>query len=402
MSKLTIKALVFAGVVLWCGAPPGAAQSSEAERIYARAVQSHQAGDIEGAIREYRAFLLLYPKVVEARSNLGVAYARLGRYEEAIEQYKEALALDSSNTPVRFNLALAYYKATLYEEAAAEFTKVRAADLANKNALLLLADCHLQLGERKTVIELLSPISAAEPSDMTIAYILGTAYIEEKQTDKGQVLIDRILRNGDSAEARLLMGSAQLMIHDYPGAVKEFERAIALNPKLPTAHSLYGQTLLGAGNRDAAMKAFQSELEINPYDFRANLYIGMLLNEDQKYEQALKYMQKALALRPRELNVSYYIATIAIALGKMADAQGLLEQIVKQAPDFVEAHVKLATVYYRLKRKEDGDRERAVILKLNAERQEKAPGAKEGLGPAYRGEQPDAQPVKKPEARPQQ
>lgn len=401
MSKRIIRASLLAGVLLLCVPGADGAQANEAERIYAHAVQLHQAGDIEGAIREYQAFLLLYPKVLEARSNLGAAYARLGRYEEAIEEYKQGLALDPRNTPVRFNLALAYYKAALYSEAAAEFERVRAADPANKNALLLLADCRLQMGEAPKVIELLAPRAAAEPNDLTLAYLLGMAYIQEKQTEKGQVLIDRILRNGDSAEAHLLMGSAQLMIHDYPGAVKEFERALALNAKLPTAHALYGQALLSSGDRDAATKAFQAELGINPTDFRANLYTGMLLNEDQKYEEALKYMQKALSVRPRELNVSYYIATIDIALGKVAEAGRLLEEVVKQAPDFVEAHVKLATVYYRLKRKEDGDRERAIILKLNAERQEKAPGAKEGLGPAYRGEQPGTQSAKKPEIKPQ-
>src|SRR2546423_3520505 len=60
MSKLTIRLFVFAGLLLLCAAPLGAAQSSDAERLYARAVELQQAGDIEGAIREYRAFLLLY------------------------------------------------------------------------------------------------------------------------------------------------------------------------------------------------------------------------------------------------------------------------------------------------------------------------------------------------------
>ena len=52
-----------------------------------------------------------------------------------------------------------------------------------------------------------------------------------------------------------------------------------------------------------------------------------------------------------------------------------LETIVKEAPTFLEAHVTLATVYYRLKRREDGDRERAIIETLNKEIQAKQPGA---------------------------
>jgi hypothetical protein len=42
---------------------------------------------------------------------------------------------------------------------------------------------------------------------------------------------------------------------------------------------------------------------------------------------------------------------------------------VKNAPNFTEAHVSLATVYYREKRKVDGDRERAIVDRLTAERQ---------------------------------
>ena len=45
-------------------------------------------------------------------------------------------------------------------------------------------------------------------------------------------------------------------------------------------------------------------------------------------------------------------------------------------PKYLEAQVLLATVYYRLQRREDGDRVRTVIERLNAERQAKQPGAK--------------------------
>jgi hypothetical protein len=49
----------------------------------------------------------------------------------------------------------------------------------------------------------------------------------------------------------------------------------------------------------------------------------------------------------------------------------MLEAIVKEAPSFLEAHVALATAYYRLQRKVDGDRERAIVEKLNQEKDAK-------------------------------
>jgi hypothetical protein len=57
---------------------------------------------------------------------------------------------------------------------------------------------------------------------------------------------------------------------------------------------------------------------------------------------------------------------VALHDGKLEDARRDLEAIIKESPAFTEAHVTLATVYYRLNRKLEGDRERATVQKLNA------------------------------------
>jgi tetratricopeptide (TPR) repeat protein len=402
MSKLKIGVLACAFLIsLGYGRAAAQAQPGEADRIFARAVQLHQSGDVEGAIREYQSLLSSNPNRVDALSNLGAAYARLGRYEDAIEQYKRALTGDDRNVTIRFNLALAYYKAAYFTEAASEFGRVIGAQPENKNAVFLLADCYLQLGEDRKVIELLSPREATYGNDRALTYLLGTALIHVNELEKGQLLIDRILRDGNSAEAKLLMGTAHMTAHDYPSAVKEFEGAIELDPKLPTAHSVYAKALLRMGEVEQAKKAFQHELEINPNDFDANLYLGLLLKQDEENEKALAHFEHARIIRPRDLNVRYFIGSLYVALGKTAEAQRILEQVVKEAPDFTEAHVSLATVYYRFKRKEEGDRERAIIQKLNAERQSQAPGAQNSLGPAYRGDNiPDLRASPKPENKP--
>ena len=88
-------------------------------------------------------------------------------------------------------------------------------------------------------------------------------------------------------------------------------------------------------------------------------------------------MERALRVRPGDPGVRYQMATLDLVNGNVEQACSQLEQLIKESPQFVEAHVSLATVYYRLKRKADGDRERATVLKLNAETQANQPGAKE-------------------------
>jgi hypothetical protein len=46
---------------------------------------------------------------------------------------------------------------------------------------------------------------------------------------------------------------------------------------------------------------------------------------------------------------------------ELDDARQLLEGVVADVPDYTEAHVMLATCYYRLKRSEDAERHRAIL-----------------------------------------
>jgi tetratricopeptide (TPR) repeat protein len=151
---------------------------------------------------------------------------------------------------------------------------------------------------------------------------------------------------------------------------------VELNPKLPDVYSYYGLSLLATGDMNGAAEAFRKELESNPNDFVSNLQLGVVLKQEQQYDQARSFFDRALRVRPRDPGVRYQIATLDLLTGSVEDARAKLEALTKETPHFVEAHVSLATVYYRLKRKADGDRERELVLKLNAESQAAQPGAK--------------------------
>jgi predicted Zn-dependent protease len=240
---------------------------------------------------------------------------------------------------------------------------------------MILADCQVRLGEYKRVIDLLTPYELAEPDNRTVAYLLGSAFIGDGQVDRGQTLIDRIFRGEDTAEARLLIGSILLLADKGQDAIKELERALELNPKLPGLRAWYGRTLMRMGDAEKAKAAFKGELADDPNNFDANLYTGVLLRRDRLHKESLTYLLNAIRLRPRDSYARYHLGALYAAVGKPNDARPLLEGVVKEFPDFVEARVVLASVYYRLNRKADGDRERAKILKLNADRQAKQPGA---------------------------
>jgi tetratricopeptide (TPR) repeat protein len=172
------------------------------------------------------------------------------------------------------------------------------------------------------------------------------------------------------------MGLAHLNKRDYPNAIAELARAIALNPALPSAQVLYGRALLGAGDRDHAMRVFRTALEQEPTNFDANLQLGTLYRIEQRFDDAMLYLRRAASVKPDDVGLRHSMAATQLGLGDVEKARELLEGVTKDAPGFVDAHVLLATAYYRLKRKDEGDRERAIIERLTAEKQASQPGAK--------------------------
>src|SRR5215203_5603709 len=201
-------------------AAPARAQSSppDADRLLARGIELHQAGDIIGAIDAYKAALDLAPNRSDARSNLGAAYVRLGQYDEAITQYEAALKSDPLNTPVRLNLALAYYKSARPNEAIPQLKRVISSDPEAKNAYLVLGDCYLQTGQEKELVSLLKPREQMFGGDLAFAYLLGTALLRMDDVVAGQEYVNRVFGAGESAEAHLLLGIAQFGQHDYRAA----------------------------------------------------------------------------------------------------------------------------------------------------------------------------------------
>jgi Flp pilus assembly protein TadD len=354
-----------------CGILSGQARDATLDK----ALAAHQAGNFDAAVAGYREYLAKHPNAFEIRSNLGAALSRLGLYADAAKEYQAALKVAPNNPNIALNLAIARYKDGDIAEAANELLRLRTATGGNRQVDLLLSDCWLQMGQNKKVIDLLGPLEKKTPDDVGLAYVLGTALIRDKRTVEGERILNRIFSKGETAEGWLLMGSAKLSLaavsDDFAGAVKDLSRAVELNPKLPTANALYGRALLGAGDAAGAVKAFRAELAVNPADFESLLNLAVLLKQGGESQEARKLLNSALRIRPGDGAVRYQLAVLDLEEGKTAEARSQLEGLVKESPDFVEGHVSLATVYYRLKMKAEGDRERAIVQKLNEAVQQK-------------------------------
>ena len=359
-------------VVLLIAAGAVCAQTSSPDQLFRDAVAAQQHGDDALAVRKYEELLKSYPDAVEVRANLGAALATLGRYDEAIEQYRAVLA-KKENAGLRMNLALAYYKKGALKEAVQQLELLRtgehAAQAGDTRVATLLADCYGRLGQDERVIAVLTPVEAAHPDDMAVAWLLGSAMIRAGHKREGLERVDRVARQSKNPEAYLLAGQTALKMNEFERARDYADAALRLNAALPGAETLRGTVLSYLGDTQGAAGALKKAVAANPNDFDALVALGAVLDTERDLDGSREQLQRALTLKPDSTLARYEWARLERAEGHIEEAARDMEKVVHDDPNWPQPHVELAALYFRLNRQADGERERATFDRLTAEQQ---------------------------------
>ena len=330
---------------------------------------AQQRGDFALAVRNYQQAVELQPQLFGAWANLGVALVRLGRFDEAISAYRSALKLDPANSPVRMNLALAFYKKGDPRQAAAEFDTLLKADSGNAQVATLLGDCYLRLGDTSRAIAVVAPVAEAHPEDLDLAYVLGSALIESGKQRDGLALVERVAVQRNAADAYALAGKTWLKLGEPDKALKDLEEAVRLNPGADGIYTLRGVAREGSFDNAGAEADLRKALDQNPNDLEAAVHLGAILYNRRDLPAAKTWLDRALQIDPSSLFARYELALWKSASGQVEGAVGDLETVVRRDPNWMQAHVQLAALYYRINRPQDGLRERQIVDRLSAEQQ---------------------------------
>jgi tetratricopeptide (TPR) repeat protein len=362
----------FAAILAFFFVAAVCAQEPHPEDLFRDAQLAQQAGNNELAIQKYRQLLTSHPEVVAARANLGAALAALGRYDEAVEQYNAALKLVPGNRELRMNRALAYYKAGRFSDAAEQLTSLHQSYPDDTRTATLLGDCLMRLGRLQDVIALLLPLESTHPHDLDLAWVLGSAMINADHPAEGLKRAQMVAEQRQSAEAYKLVAQAYLQLTSFAEAELAADEAIRLNPNLSGIYTLRGIIADYEDNLQAAVPAFQKAIAANRNDFQAQLYLGAIFYIQRKIDAAREHLDRAIALQPDSFLARYELARVEILQGQLDAAAKNLELAAQAAPEWLPPHIELAALYYRLRRPEDGAREKLIVERISErERQNK-------------------------------
>jgi serine/threonine protein kinase/Flp pilus assembly protein TadD len=158
---------------------------------------------------------------------------------------------------------------------------------------------------------------------------------EKQWEEKAFVEVEKALAlDKDSAVAhqalgRLLWTPANHFPHEK--AIKEYRRALTLDPSLGEAQNQLALVYNHIGAFDQALQELQNAVAANPTNNLVQFRIGETLLFQGKYEQALTALRKS----PREVNPPLVGSTIAMALlhlGRRDEAAAIVEEFFKDYP----------------------------------------------------------------------
>lgn len=345
-------------------APPD--QSSQAQQLVQSAANAQKSGDLKAAIDEFRKALALQPDLLDAQIGLGGALAAAGDFTDAIESDRHSLDAHPDNSALRMNLGLAYYRTGDMKGARREFETLHAANPADIRLAVQLGFTYNKLGREADTVALLMPLETGHESDADLEYALGYAMIETGNEVEGVRRVENVARARLTPDTWMLAGHARFERRQFHEALADAQQAIQANPAFPGAHTLAGQAQYAIGNIDAAVVEFEAALKQDASDFTANLYLGILRFDERDFDSARPLLELALSIHPQDPLTRLEVARLRNVQGNTQDALAILEGLERSDPNWLDPHVELAAVYYKLNRAQDGQRERETVQKLEA------------------------------------
>jgi len=157
------------------------------------------------------------------------------------------------------------------------------------------------------------------------AYVLMPFYGAGAPRDcypKAKAAVEKALELDNSlAEAHTSMAQVFCYHLELHPALREFERAIELNPNYPTAHQWYGSSALTAlGQFDRAIAEVKRAIELDPLSLVINTDLGNTLYRARRYDDAITQMRKTLEMDPGFYYTHWNLGSALAAKGALGPA----------------------------------------------------------------------------------
>ncbi|MEP6768374.1 MAG: tetratricopeptide repeat protein [Acidobacteriota bacterium] len=127
---------------------------------------------------------------------------------------------------------------------------------------------------------------------------------------------------------------------ELPAAVRDFDRALALNERYAPARVGRGAVLLNLGRMDEAERELRRAVELEPQSRVALTELGIALDRLNRPGEAEAWYRAAIALDPEDPATRRTLGGNLLRQGRAAESEAVLRDVVRRAP--ADAGTRLA------------------------------------------------------------
>ncbi len=133
-------------------------------------------------------------------------------------------------------------------------------------------------------------------------------------------------------------------------ALREFEKAIEINPKLTVAYMGAGDIYRQKGDFSSAEKHYASAAELEPRNFGAQYLHALCLQMLDRVSDSVRAYLRALAIKGDDFNANMNLGIAYLQLTEPSEALGYLQKAVQLDPKSAPARTNLGAAYSALNR----------------------------------------------------
>jgi tetratricopeptide (TPR) repeat protein len=211
-----------------------------------------------------------------------------------------------------------------------------------------------------------------DPSSAEALYGVGSAYLQQQKTKEARDCFLKTVQlhagyPGTLPNAWNNLGILAAREGNYDQAIEYFQRALQIDPQHSIALQNLGSAYRQKKDWPQAKSALERALTLNPNDPEANYSLGMVYAQQNDTDRAYQYLQKAIALRPAYPEALNNLGILYLRTNRSAEAIQSFEQSIRVAPEYEQAYLNLSQVYAI-----QGDRQKAkgVLQELLQQRPE--------------------------------
>jgi len=152
--------------------------------------------------------------------------------------------------------------------------------------------------------------------------VLGVMAPKESSPEAKAAATKALVLDPQLAEAHAALGLVKSHYDfDFPGAQREFLKAIELNPNYSNAHLFYaGAYLTPMGRHEEAIAEMKKTLELDPLSLPLNNMMGSTYLWAGDFEKSLQQFQHTIELDPTFPLVHFFLAGLFAELGRYEEA----------------------------------------------------------------------------------